>query len=281
MFHFNIIPLMKKQILLLACLLLGGLFTLTLVSCGDDDDNNGSIKLEAQEFSVEQVFFTMVPVEGGKFKMGAPDTDTEAQSNERPQHEVTVSSFYIAETEVTQALWKAVMGADNNPGYPKGALLPVNCVSWDACQQFIAKLNTLTGKKFRLPTEAEWEYAARGGNKSEGYKFAGSNNVAEVAWYGGNSESKIWEVAKKAPNELDLYDMTGNVWEWCQDWYAADYYSSSPSTNPKGPATGEQRVLRGGDVIQPSKSSRVSQRSCKEPDTESSMYCGFRLAMNP
>ncbi|MDD6784574.1 MAG: formylglycine-generating enzyme family protein, partial [Prevotellaceae bacterium] len=157
-------------------------------------------------------------------------------------HQVTLSSYYIGETEVTQALWAVVMG--NNPSRFKGDNNPVEKVSWNDCQEFISKLNSLTGQKFRLPTEAEWEYAARGGNKSRGYQYSGSNNLDDVAWYYGNSGSKTHIVKTKQPNELGIYDMSGNVWEWCYDWKGD--YSSGSQTNPKGPSTGSSRVGRGG-----------------------------------
>ena len=134
----------------------------------------------------------------------------------------------------------------SNPSYWKGPKLPVEYVSWYDCQEFIKKLNALTGQNFRLPTEAEWEYAARGGSKSQGYEYSGSNNLDDVAWYDSNSGDKTHDVATKKPNELGLFDMSGNVLEWCQDWYGRDYYSSSPSSNPTGPASGSYRVQRGG-----------------------------------
>ncbi len=155
---------------------------------------------------------------------------------------MTLSSYYIGQTEVTQALWKAVM--NDNPSLLKGDKLPVENVSWDDCQTFITKLNQLTGENFRLPTEAEWEYAARGGKNNKGYKYAGSNNIGNVAWYASNSGAKTHEVATKQPNELGIYDMSGNVYEWCQDWYGD--YSSSSQTNPTGASTGFGHVYRGG-----------------------------------
>lgn len=184
-------------------------------------------------FTVNGVSFKMITVEGGTFTMGASDDDEEAYYNEKPAHEVTLSSYSIGETEVTQALWLAVMGS--NPSRFTGDLTrPVECVSWNDCQAFIIKLNQLTGKTFRLPTEAEWEIAARGGNESMGYKYAGGNDINEVAWYRGNSSSKTHPVATKAPNELGLYDMSGNVFEWCSDWYDS-YTDADGQTNPQGP----------------------------------------------
>jgi formylglycine-generating enzyme required for sulfatase activity len=168
----------------------------------------------------------MIKVEGGTFAMGATKEQGSNHSNQQPTHKVTLSTYYIGETEVTQELWEAVMGT--NPSKFKGAKLPVENVSWTECQQFISKINQLTGRKFRLPTEAEWEFAARGGKSSKGYKFAGSNNADAVAWHQGNSGNKTHNVGTKAANELGLYDMCGNVWEWTQT------------------ADGEFRVFRGG-----------------------------------
>lgn len=194
-------------------------------------------------FQVGGVSFDMVWVEGGTFRMGATsEQGSDACINEEPVHRVTLNSYYIGKTEVTQALWKAVMGS--NPSHFKGDNLPVEFVSWDDCHEFIRKLNSLTGRNFRLPTEAEWEFACRGGNNSRSYKYSGSNYIDNVAWYDGNSGYKTHPVATKLPNELGIYDMSGNVWEWCSDRYGK--YSSGVQTNPKGPYDGSCRVLRGG-----------------------------------
>lgn len=183
-------------------------------------------------FQVGGVSFDMVWVEGGTFRMGATsEQGSDAWGGEKPVHSVTLSGYYIGKTEVTQALWKAVMGS--NPSEFKGDNLPVEQVSWDDCQEFIRKLNSLTGQHFRLPTEAEWEFACRGGNNSCGYKYSGSNDIDNVAWYFDNSGHKTHPVGTKAQNELGIYDMSGNVWEWCSDWYGN--YSSGAQTNPKGP----------------------------------------------
>ena len=185
----------------------------------------------------------MVKVEAGSFNMGATPEMENPNEDEKPVHRVTLTNnYYIGKYEVTQALWKIVMGS--NPSNFKGDNLPVEKVSWNDCQKFISKLNKLTGKSFRLPTEAEWEYAARGGNKSRGYQYSGSNTIGDVAWYDGNSGSKTHAVGTKQPNELGAFDMTGNVWEWCQDWF--NRYSSSPQTNPIGAVSGSCRVYRGG-----------------------------------
>ena len=219
----------------------------------------------------------MVYVKGGTFTMGATaEQGSDAESDEKPTHSVTVSDFYIGKYEVTQAQWRAVMGS--NPSKFTGDNNPVEKVSWDDIQEFIKKLNAQTGKKFRLPTEAEWEYAARGGNQSKGYKYSGSNSIGDVAWYDGNSGDKTRPVGQKRPNELGIYDMSGNVWEWCQDWYGA--YSSSSQTNPTGPSSGSSRVLRGGSWYSYARNCRVSFRSSGIPDSRYYSY-GFRLACLP
>ena len=225
-------------------------------------------------FTVNGVSFTMVQVEGGTFMMGASDDDSDAFSDARPQHEVTLSGFAIGQTEVTQALWKAVMR--NNPSKSKGNNKPVDNVSWDDCQTFLLKLNELTGCSFRLPTEAEWEYAARGGNQSQGYKYAGSNNLGDVAWYVDNSGHTTQEVGTRLPNELGLYDMIGNVWEWCQDWYGN--YTSIAQTNPKGPSSGSKRVNRGGGWDNPVGGCHITNRRDYSSVIRSSNL-GLRLAL--
>ncbi|MDY3063267.1 MAG: formylglycine-generating enzyme family protein [Bacteroidaceae bacterium] len=209
--------------------------------------------------SVGSIKYKMIFVEGGTFTMGATSEQQDPDSNEKPTHQVTLSSYYIGETEVTQALWTAVMG--NNQSNFKGDNNPVEKVSWNDCQKFIEKLNSLTGKKFRLPTEAEWEYAARGGNKSKGYQYSGSNNLDDVAWYDDNSGSKTHIVKTKQPNELGIYNMSGNVWEWCQDWYGLSYYSVSDTNNPQGPSSGLFRVFRGGCWSDDARGCRSANRS--------------------
>ena len=220
----------------------------------------------------------MVFVEGGTFQMGATsEQGSDADADERPVHTVTLSSFYIGKTEVTQNLWMAVMGG--NPSYfKKGGNYPVESVSWDDIQEFLKKLNAATGKMYRLPIEAEWEYAARGGSKSSGYKYSGSNNIGDVAWYNDNSSNETHLVASKAPNELGIYDMSGNVWEWCQDWYGN--YTSSTQTNPQGASSGSDRVLRGGSWSYGAKICRVSFRNGNGPDIRFN-DSGFRLVLLP
>ena len=238
---------------------------------------NICFKVEANSgrFSVNGVSFEMVRVEGGTFRMGATsEQEDEVDSDEKPVHSVTLSSYYIGKTEVTQALWQSVMGS--NPSGFKGADLPVERVSWDDCQEFIQKLNSLTGRNFRLPTEAEWEFACRGGNNSRGYKYSGSNNLGSVAWYDGNSGGKSHPVGTKAPNELGIFDMSGNVWEWCSDWYAN--YTSYSQTNPTGPQSGSFRVYRGGGWYGGARYCRSSYRIGSYPTIRNDGL-GLRLAL--
>ena len=239
---------------------------------------------EKTTFTVNGVSFNMIAVTGGTFTMGATaEQGSDAYSDEKPAHQVTLSDYCIGETEVTQELWQAVMGS--NPSYFTGNLQrPVEQVSWNDCQEFIKKLNQLTGKTFRLPTEAEWEYAARGGSQSQGYKYAGSNTIGDVAWYYDNSYNKgsshpdygTHPVGQKHPNELGLYDMSGNVWEWCQDWYGD--YSSGSQTNPNGPSSGSYRVFRGGSWSYNARGCRVSNRSSSTP-ADRFVNLGLRLAL--
>ena len=226
-------------------------------------------------FSIGNVRFEMVRVEGGTFTMGAtPEQGSYVDDDESPTHQVTLSSYMIGKTEVTQELWEAVMGS--NPSRFKGSNLPVELVTWEDCQTFIRKLNALTGKNFRLPTETEWEFAVRGGNKSRGYKYSGSNTLSNVAWYGDNSSYKTHPVATKAPNELGIYDMSGNVYEWCSDWYSS--YSSSSQYNPTGPFSGSRRVLRGCSWDFGAWFCRVSHRGYAHPATRHHDR-GLRLAL--
>ena len=264
---------------------------------------------EKQTITVNGVTFNMIKVEGGTFKMGAQSTDPNGENydseawEEQPVHSVTLDDYYIGETEVTQELWEAVMGTTIEQQrqkaveyygvdwdlYGQGSTYPMYYISWEECQEFIAKLNQLTGKDFRLPTEAEWEYAARGGNKSQGYKYAGSNTIDEVAWYdataydvGATPAYDTHPVGTKSPNELGLYDMSGNVYEWCSDWDGE--YSSSSQTNPTGPTSGFDRVVRGGSWYFNAQYCRVSIRSNINPDYRSCSYGidrGFRLALRP
>ena len=215
----------------------------------------------------------MVFVQGGSFNMGSSD----GEDYEKPVHQVTLSDFSLGKYEVTQAQWQAVMGS--NPSNFSGCdQCPVETVSWDDVQDFISKLNQQAGKSYRLPTEAEWEYAAKGGNKSRAYTYSGSNDLDSVAWYYDNSSDKTHPVGQKLPNELDLYDMSGNVWEWCSDWY--ENYSSGAIVNPKGASSGQSRVLRGGSWISIAQYCRPSNRSGNLPDGRF-YFLGFRLVLAP
>ena len=263
----------------------GNVYRLTILTGGggswgpvplthQQNNDQAIIVPEIEEFTVNGVTFRMIRVDGGSFTMGATkeqgtwSTDTD----EYPTHKVKLGNFMIGETEVTQALWTAVMGS--NPSHFHGANKPVEKVSWNDCQLFIEKLNKLTGKCFRLPTEAEWEYAARGGKHSCGFRYPGSNKPKDTCWYAGTNETK--EVAKKCPNEIGIYDMGGNVWEWCNDWKGN--YSSSDETNPTGPRTGVKKVLRGGSINSTKDLMRITHRSSNTPDYSKS-YIGMRLAL--
>ena len=287
------------------------------------------IAQESISITVNGVSFKMVKVQGGSFTMGGTsEQGSDVYDDEKPTHRVTLSNYYIGETEVTQQLWKAVMG--NNPSRfgPKetnvakcsydsfvadakqlnakkpgtvriptrqewdaamvttsGSMKrPVERISWDDCQEFIRRLNQLTGRNFRMPTEAEWEFAARGGVKSRGYKYSGSNNIGTVAWYYENAYDKgesspdygTHNVKTKQPNELGLYDMSGNVYEWCSDWFGD--YSSAAQTNPKGASSGSYRVYRGGSWIIIARFCRVSIRYYSSPSNRHN-YLGLRLAL--
>jgi formylglycine-generating enzyme required for sulfatase activity len=215
---------------------------------------------------VNGVKFKMIAVEGGSFMMGAtPGQGTDARENEKPAHKVTVDYFLIGETEVTQELWFAVMGSNPSHFKTKGGNYPVENVSWNDVQVFIKKLNEITGQQFRLPFEAEWEYAARGGKKSADKKYSGSDDVDEVAWYKDNAGGTTHAVASKKANELGLYDMSGNVWEWCEDW--------SAGSNSKV-------IIRSGEIYNPKEAARVSNRN-EYLVTKMSRVVGFRLALLP
>lgn len=244
------------------------------------------------EYRVGDVTFNMVTVQGGTFTMGAtPEQDT-PYHDEFPSHYVTLHDFAIGQTEVTQQLWVAVMGT--NPSEHVGPTLPVDRVSWIDCQRFIHRLDSITGLSFRLPTEAEWEFAARGGNAATQTQFAGSNELREVAWYYNNSgdnflTSTNWNfqqqldnhcgthpVATSRPNELGIYDMSGNLWEWCQDWYIN--YQPGDAVNPSGPKDGLRRVARGGSWAHISRYCRVSRRTSYNPSQALNVN-GLRLAL--
>lgn len=231
---------------------------------------SSTVSLSAE---LNKLINNMVYVSGGTFIMGGDES-----SDQTPTHSVTLSSYYICKYEVTQALWRAVMGS--NPSYFKGDNLPVESVSWNDCQTFINRLNSYTGRNFRLPTEAEWEFAARGGNYSRHYKYSGSNYISDVAWYGddsGSSGNRTHPVGTKQANELSLYDMSGNVWEWCSDWYGS--YSSYSQNDPTGPNSGSERVMRGGGRRNGAWNCRSSHRFSNSPGISDCSF-GLRLVLS-
>lgn len=263
-------------------------FPLTILSCtssakkgessetpADSTSKEGTANEEKVSFTVKGVTFNMILVKGGTFDMGATDEQgTDAKADEKPVHSVTLSDYYIAETEVTQALYEAVIGS--NPADSVGAELPVVLIEWGDADLFASKLSELTGRKFRLPTEAEWEYAARGGNKSKGFKYAGSNNISDVAWF-NNIEGGSHTVKGKAPNELGIYDMSGNVDEYCADDYAP--YSKDSQTDPKCELKdGGDVTVRGGSFVSEASDCRVSRRGSSRGYVFGSL--GFRIAMS-
>jgi formylglycine-generating enzyme required for sulfatase activity len=249
----------------------------TIESTENKNNTSKVVELSNLNLTVNNVTFTMVYVDGGTFTMGGTtEQGDDCDNNELPIHQVTLNGFYVGETEVTRALWKAVRGS--NQDYNESDMRPVDFVSWNDCQLFIDKLNQLTGKSFRLPTEAEWEYAARGGNRKSNFKFSGSNHLDEVAWYASNSDGRTHSVKGKRSNEIGLYDMSGNLCEWCADWHG--YYSASPQTNPLGPSAGMYKILRGGSWANGPSYCRVSKRDYASPDFKSSNV-GFRLALIP
>lgn len=238
---------------------------------------------EKKTFTVGGVSFNMIPVQHGTFQMG----QSADGSNVTPVHSVTISQdYYIGETEVTQALWKAVTdysptsdGSSWSSSNGLGDNYPAYYISWNDVQTFITKLNQLTGQTFRMPTEAEWEFAAKGGNKSQGYTYSGSNTIGDVAWHWDNSRGAKHPVATMQPNELGIYDMSGNVAEWCSD--RAGSYSSSAVTDPTGPTSGFNRVVRGGSCNSSNASyCRSAYRTDYYP-TNRSVSFGFRLALSP
>lgn len=281
----------------------------------EEMENNAikeKLRCSDQEFTVNGVSFSMVYVKAGSFYMGS-----NVGSDEKPVHLVRLTKdYYIGRYPVTQELWRAVMGTDALCGFKGDKLpvktdcqvftqrllaqstvtqrfwwaavdafhifkrdkLPVENVSWDDCQVFVRRLSELTGKNFRLPTEAQWEFAARGGVKSKGFKYAGSDNLDEVAWYDESSGNRTHEVGTKQPNELGIYDMSGNVWEWCQDWYSSTYPTANPEEDPQGSSSGSSRVKRGGSWGQSATCCRPAIRGCSTPGSRSNSL-GFRLAL--
>ena len=277
------------------------LFAAVWTGCDKDKEklNESTSAENGEENYVETAFgmeLQMVYVEGGTFMMGAtPEQGDDAEDAEKPVHSVTLDSYYIGKYEVTQAQWKAVMGTTLEQQKDKGIeysdyepevwpflgvgdTYPMYSVSWEEAQTFCVELSEMTGRKYRLPTEAEWEYAARGGQNAKGTKYAGNDSLSEVAWYDENScisEYSDWgthPVGGKCPNSLVLYDMSGNVWEWCSDWYGSDYYSESPVVNPQGPSFGTNRMARGGCWEAGEDDCRVSSRTPIFPN-----FCNYRV----
>ena len=244
---------------------------------GGSSDSRGASATQSGDFKEVMALFDnlMVFVQGGTFTMGCtPEQGKECDKNEKPAHQVTLSDYYIGKYEVTYAQWQKVMG--NNTSTDKGDNLPVENVSWNDIQEFIKKLNEMTSGGYRLPTEAEWEYAARGGIQSQGYKHSGSNNIRDVGWYILNSlNGAIRQVGTKKANELGIHDMSGNVSEWVHDWLGD--YGSNPQTNPQGPSSGKFRAFRGGNYYYAASEARVSNRNGGDPSTRYN-FLGFRLA---
>ncbi len=239
-------------------------------------------------FTVNHIPIKMVFVKGGDLELGCvAERDDSCKAKEVPSHNVTLTDFYIGETEVTQAQWMAVMGRDNNPSYWKGNTLPVERVSWMECHRFIVRLNKYLaselpeGYHFALPSEAQWEYAARGGLKSAGVRYAGSNDLKQIAWFYDNSSQRTHDVRIKTANELGIFDMSGNVWEWCEDWYDEDFYAENTDWhNPMNNQETSYRVQRGGSWNYAASYSRCATR---DRGSIHSRYedCGFRVALVP
>ena len=220
--------------------------------------------------------FEFVKVSGDCFEMGCGPWAEQCFEDEKPQHNVCIDSYYIGKYEITQKQWQEIMGS--NPSYfKKGKSYPVESVSWNDVQSFLRELNAKTGKTYRLPTEAEWEYASRSGGKEEMY--SGGNAAADFAWYSNNSNMSIQQSGEKKPNGLGIYDMSGNVWEWCSDWYEKEYYSESVQANPRGPSEGKSRVLRGGSWYYDERNVRTTTRNRLWPDHKNSRV-GFRIVLS-
>lgn len=259
------------------------------LNCSKIDYTSQSKKLKVRheyeqslEIKLQGYVHDMVYVAGGTFQMGATEEQgtVDVEQDEYPVHSVTLSDFYMAKYPVTKAQWIAVMGSSPSPASDPSDF-PVRSVTWLEAQIFIEKLNLITGRNYRLPTEAEWEYAARGGMLSQGYKYAGSNTLNDVAWYNGNSNAgqDCHPVGQKLPNELGLYDMSGLVVELCQDYYSESYYAESPQVNPKGPASGQLRTMRGGSYYSVPRECRVADRWDIVEDARY-VNVGFRLVMD-
>ena len=263
---------MHKYTLLYIVLCLGGLASLCAKPKSSIPDS-----LQVLHFEVNGVPFDMQRVEEGVFVMGGTyEQHRESISTDLPTHTVALNTYYIGTTEVTQALWKAIMPEWNFLDDFYTPTHPMAYISWYDCQEFIRRLDSITGLPFRLPTESEWEFAARGGNRSLGYRFAGSNIIDSVSWYLNNAGFRQHQIASRWSNELALYDMTGNVSEWCSDWYGRYHLGTEP--NPKGPESGEWKVVRGGSYDNCEDNLYLSRREFLDPN-EATNYCGLRLAL--
>lgn len=236
---------------------------------------------DAISFVIGGQTFKMVKVEGGTFTMGFSEDSSKkikvVFEDEKPAHQVTLNSFYICDTTVTQELWKAVYPTADISLKKGRENLPKVKISWDDCRRFINRLNAMTGYQFRMPTEAEWEFAAKGGIHSKNFTYAGTDSLSFVGWYHTN-DKPIQPVKKLKTNELGIYDMSGNIYEWCADWYAKDYYANSPENNPKGPDEGQYKVIRGGSVFSVAESCRISMRMNLDPKLREAGV-GLRLAL--
>ena len=256
---------------------LGAWFGLSPLHLYAKPKNNIPDSLQVLRIQVGELAFDMQKIEGGLFIMGGtPEQHNEVISTDLPTHTVSLHTYYIGTTEVTQDLWQAIMPEwyiSDEWNIPNQ---PITDITWYDCQEFIRRLNNITGLPFRLPTEAEWEFAARGGNISRGYRFAGGNKIEDVSWGLSNAGFRKHNVGERKPNELGLYDMTGNVSEWCSDWYGMYYLGTEP--NPQGAKEGELKIVRGGSFDNCKDNSYLSRREYYNPN-EAMNYCGFRLAL--
>ena len=256
---------------------LGAWFGLSPLYLYAKPENNTPDSLQVLRIQVGELAFDMQKIEGGLFIMGGtPEQHNEVISTDLPTHTVSLHTYYIGTTEVTQDLWQAIMPEwyiSDEWNIPNQ---PITDVNWYDCQEFIRRLNNITGLPFRLPTEAEWEFAARGGNISRGYRFAGGNKIEDVSWGLSNAGFRKHNVGERKPNELGLYDMTGNVSEWCSDWYWMYHLGTEPY--PQGAKEGELKVVRGGSFDNCKDNSYLSRREYYNPN-EAMNYCGFRLAL--
>ncbi len=268
---------MERRFHILLPLCLGTMFALVMLSFQHREAVSLSVRADGLLACkiADGVDLDMKRIEGGTFMMGSSESAADVLGNEKPAHSVTLNKYAIGVKEVSQELWEYVMGS--NPSIRKGANLPVENVSWDDCQRFIRELNAKTGGKFRLPTEAEWEYAARGGSKSQQFRYAGSDNPDDVAWYAENSGGTTHDVGLKFPNTTEVNDMSGNVSEWVQDNY--NEYSSYPQTNPCVSKESEVHVIRGGSYLSDVRSIRVTARDGEKASYRSPAV-GFRLAVS-